>query len=85
MQRYAENIAKLLEVVGGCLITYVLHTNMNGFDLEAWVVNAGTLGKQFSKQQRVLAARETDEHVVIILQQLVRCESAYEAFIKSFE
>jgi hypothetical protein len=60
-------VAESLQIISGSLILDVLHADVDSLYLEAWTVYAGTLGKQLSKQQRILAAREPYKHVVIVL------------------
>jgi hypothetical protein len=63
----------------------VLHAYVKGFYAEAWVVYACPLGQQFGEQQRVLAARKSNEHVVIVLQQVVGDESLDETLVNMLE
>ena len=84
MQWYIEAVAEGLEVSGVGLIVDVFHTDVYGFDGEVGNMYLGTAGKKLQEANGVLATRQTDEDVVLLVDKLVLSQCLVECLPESF-
>ena len=85
MEGDVEFFTELLQVVGRRLVGDVLHAYVDGLNVETGMGDTGTLRQQLCQQQRVLAAGESHEHSVVVLQQLVGGKGTHEPLVQPFE
>ena len=76
-------VAELLQITGVRLVMDILHPHMDRFDGESRVLYSGTLCQQFRQQERVLAARESHEYLVIIFYQMISSHRLDEPFFQT--
>ena len=91
----AELIAETLQVVGiglvmgayrrlARLLPRKVHADMQCFDGEVGDVNLGATGQKLEQQQRVLATRQADEDVVVLVDELIFSQRLVKSLPKSF-
>lgn len=85
MQGHLQPLAELLQVVGRSLVADILHPHMNSLDAKPRVMNLRPAPQQLGEQQRILAAREPYQHMVIVGQQLIPHESLDKPFVQPLE
>ena len=77
--------AEALQIVGRGFVADVRHAHMDGLDPEVRMMDARAAGQQFQEAKRVLAARESEEHVVVVLEQTVGGKRADEPLVDATE
>ena len=79
MQFDASFCAEVFQVLRIALVGDVLHPYMHSAHLDAGTVNPLSSGHEFGQQQRVFTARQGNQYMVAIVQQLIVYRGLVEA------
>ena len=82
MEGDAETVAERLEVGGVCFIMDIIHAYVQGLYGEVGDVDLGTTGKKFEQTKGVLATRQSDEDVVVLVDELELSQRLVKSFPK---
>ena len=83
MKGNTQIVAELLQITGVRLVMDIFHPHMESLNSESRVLDSGTLCQQFRQQERVLAARESHEYLVIIFYQMISSHRLDEPFFQT--
>ena len=84
MEGDGEAVAERLQVGGVRFVMNIFHPHMQGLDSKVGDMDLGATGEKFQQTEGVLAARQTDEDAVVLVDKLELSQRFVKLFPKSF-